>query len=304
MSKLVLILLAAAALTIGAPASAAQHATKTVSITRTAFVPNSVSIFVGDSVTWTNSDSIDHQVVSQAAGFASPILHPGDTFTHVFDTAGKFGYHDALSTKTGNGSVTVVAQPLNATLSLNASATSVVYGVNSVQLTGQLSLKKDGQQITLSEQAMGEAQAKALATTTTNANGEFSFTVSPTIQTAYSVHWQVGSDKASSTPVTILVHPRVGLGLVHHLRRSTLFTYRAKVTSDASYAGHVVAFQRYVPSVGGWVTIKRVVLGSTSSATFSVRLRLHISRVRAFLPTSQAGDGYLWGVSRSLLAIR
>jgi plastocyanin len=302
MSKLALILLAAAALTIGAPASAAQHATKTVSITRTAFVPNSVSIFVGDSVTWTNSDSIDHQVVSQSAGFASPILHPGDTFTHAFDTAGKFGYKDALTTRTGNGSVTVTAAPVNATLSLTASNDSIVYGVNSVDLTGQLSLKKSGQQITLSEQAMGETQAKALETTTTNANGEFSFTVEPTIRTVYTVHWQVGTDKAASAPVTVQVHPRVGLGLLRH--RGTLFTYRVKVTSDLSYAGHVVAFQRYAPSVGGWITVKRVFLGSASSARFSVRLRPHVSKVRAFLATSQAGDGYLWGVSRSLLAIR
>jgi plastocyanin len=302
MRKSLLILLAAAALTIGAPASAAQHATKTVSITRTAFVPNSVSIFVGDSVTWMNSDTIDHQVISQAGGFASPVLKPGETFTHVFDKAGKFGYKDALSTKTGNGSVTVAAQPVNATLSLHPSATAVVYDVNSVQLTGQLSLKKSGQQVTLSEQALGEAQAKALATTTTDANGEFAFTVAPSIRTVYTAHWQVGNDQATSTPVTVAVHPRVGLGLIRH--RGTLFTYRAKATSDLSYAGHVVSFQRYATSVGGWITIKRVVLGSTSSKIFSVRLRLHVSKVRVFLPTSQAGEGYIWGVSRSLLAIR
>jgi plastocyanin len=303
MRKLLMIPLLAAVLAVGAPASmGATQATKFVSITRTAFVPSSVAISTGDSVTWTNSDSLNHQVVSQSAGFASPILKPNDTFTWTFPTAGKFGYHDALSKQTGSGSVTVTNPPVNVTASLSASATAIVYGVNSVTLSGQLSSKAGGQQVTLNEQAAGETQAKALTSTTTNANGEYSFTVSPTIRTAYSVEWHSGSNKAASSAVTINVHPRVGLGRIAH--HGTHWTYRAKVTSDISYQGHYVFFQRFSSAVGGWISLKRVFLGSTSSATFSVTMRPRVSKVRAFLTTAQAGDGYIWGVSRSLLAIR
>src|SRR4051794_37440519 len=190
MRKLLLIPLAAAVLAIGANAStAATQATKFVSITRTAFVPASVSVYAGDSVTWTNSDTVNHQVVSQSAGFASPILKPNETFTYTFTKVGKFSYKDALSNKTGNGSVTVKDAPVTVTASLSSSVAAVVYGVNSVTLSGQLSNKASGQQVTLNEQAAGETQAKALTTTTTNANGEYSFTVAPTIQTVYSVEW-------------------------------------------------------------------------------------------------------------------
>ena len=98
------------------------------------------------------------------------------------------------------------------------------------------------------------------------------------------------------------MHPRVGLGRVAH--RGLRWTYRVRVTSDISYTGHTVYFQRYSPAVGGWISLRRVVLGSGSKATFTVTLRPRVNQVRAWLTAGQAGDGYTWGVSRALLAIR
>jgi len=303
MRKLFFIPLVAAALAIGAPATtAATHATKFVSITKSAFVPANAAIETGDSVTWTNSDSANHQVASQTAGFASPILKPGETFTFQFSKAGKFGYHDALSKATGSGTVTVTNAPLNVTATLSASASAITYGVRSVTLSGQLSSKAGGQSVTLNEQPAGDAEAKALTTTTTNASGEYSFTVAPTIRTVYSVTWQSGTDKATSSPVTVAVHPLVGLGRISH--HGLRWTYRVKVTSDISYTGHTIVFQRYAPAVGGWISLKRVALRSGSRATFTVTLRSRVNKVRAYLTAAQAGDGYTWGVSRSLLALR
>jgi plastocyanin len=302
--SLILIPLALAALVIGAPASAQQHATKAVAITHSAFVPSAVAIVAADSVTWTNSDSVNHQVVSQDAGFASPILKPGETYTHAFATAGKFSYKDALVKSTGNGTVTVTAPPpppLNATLSLVGNTTSIVYGVDSATLTGKLSTAKSGQQILLSSQPLGEAQAKGLDTASTTANGEYSFTVAPTIQTVYTTTWHVGTDTATSPQLTVAVHPRVGLGIVR--RVGNRFTYRAKVTSDTSYQGHYVYLQRYAAAVGDWVSLKRVTLDSTSRAIFSIRLVPHTTKLRLILPSSQAGNGYLSGVSRSVFAL-
>jgi plastocyanin len=305
MRKLLLIPLAAAVLVIGANAStAATHATKYVSITRTAFVPAAVSVYDGDSVTWTNSDTVNHQVVSQSAGFASPILKPNETFNFTFHKVGKFSYKDALSSKTGSGSVKVVARPQDVTASLSANTGSIVWGQSSVTLTGQLSSKTAGQTVTLNEQAVGESAAKALTTAQTDASGSYSFTVKPTVQTVYTVTWH-GTNDATSAPVTVTVKPLVGLGKIRHRAHTTLFTYRAKVTSDISYSGHYVYFQRYAPAIGDWISLKRVYLGSTGAATFSVRLTaLKRNQVRVVLPASQAGNGYLANVSRSLLAVR
>ena len=61
-----------------------------VSIANFAFSPADVSVKVGDSVTWTNNDTVPHTVTF--ASFASQELAPGATYTHKFDTAGSFDY--------------------------------------------------------------------------------------------------------------------------------------------------------------------------------------------------------------------
>jgi plastocyanin len=57
------------------------------------FNPSTVNIKVGDTVTWTNEDSVGHDVTGD--GFKSgPAggLQSGDTFKHKFDKAGTFKY--------------------------------------------------------------------------------------------------------------------------------------------------------------------------------------------------------------------
>ena len=54
------------------------------------FNPASLTIKVGDSVTWTNKDSASHNVIF--ADFESDLMKKEDSFTHTFDTAGTFTY--------------------------------------------------------------------------------------------------------------------------------------------------------------------------------------------------------------------
>jgi plastocyanin len=57
------------------------------------FVPDSVSIKVGDAVTWTNKDTVGHDVTGD--GFKSGDaggMQNGDTFVQTFDKAGTFDY--------------------------------------------------------------------------------------------------------------------------------------------------------------------------------------------------------------------
>src|SRR4051812_49579648 len=85
MRRAILLAVSMLALVLVAPASSA---TATVSIKRTGFVPASVTINQDDSVTWTNNDTIDHQVVANGGSFASPILKPGKSFTRTFRSGG------------------------------------------------------------------------------------------------------------------------------------------------------------------------------------------------------------------------
>lgn len=69
------------------------------------FSPNPIKVKVGDTVTWTNSDNMEHTVTSGTgpsdqsmgkqfdSGLSGPIvLTPGKTFTHHFTNAGEFPY--------------------------------------------------------------------------------------------------------------------------------------------------------------------------------------------------------------------
>jgi len=93
MRRFIPIAVAGIALVLAAPASTA---TSTVQIKSTGFIPATVTINQGDSVTWTNTDTKDHQVVSDGGAFASAILNPGKTYTHAFASGGTYHYHDGL----------------------------------------------------------------------------------------------------------------------------------------------------------------------------------------------------------------
>ena len=68
-----------------------------------AFSPNPIQTKVGDTIIWTNNDSVPHTVTSGTGpndpnmgkdfdvGISTPIS-PGSTFSHKFTTAGEFPY--------------------------------------------------------------------------------------------------------------------------------------------------------------------------------------------------------------------
>ncbi len=55
------------------------------------FTPKTITISVGETVTWTNNGPSAHTVTG--ASFDSGNLNPGDTFSHTFTSAGTFAYH-------------------------------------------------------------------------------------------------------------------------------------------------------------------------------------------------------------------
>jgi plastocyanin len=283
--KRILLLPLALLATLVVVASAGAE-TKTVQVTKAGFTPTATTITVGDSVTWHNADTANHQVVANDGSFASPVLKPDESFSFTFQKAGKVNYHDALATSQ-RGSVTVNAPAANVTLS--AAGQTVTYG-NSTRLSGTVTNQLVNEPVTLTSQPFGKG-IQSLATTTTQANGAFTFGVSPTIQTEYRAHWRT----TNSNPVTINVAPRVGFGLSGRL-------YVAKVTSDLTYGGHWVLVQRR-NVLGGWHSVKRVFLNDNSRAVFRLRLPHGRSVLRLVLPSSQAGQGYVQGLSR-LLAVR
>jgi plastocyanin len=64
-----------------------------VSMEGIAFEPADVTVAVGDTVTWTNNDSVPHDVTADSFSSGEPGgMSGGDTFEHTFDEAGTFDY--------------------------------------------------------------------------------------------------------------------------------------------------------------------------------------------------------------------
>jgi plastocyanin len=277
------LLLAAAVVATLVVAGSAGADTKTVQITRQGFTPASTTVTVGDSVTWRNADTVNHQVVANDGSFASPVLKAGETYTFTFQKTGKTAYHDSFATSK-KGTVTVNAPPANVTLEANA--TTITYGDNT-SLAGVVTNQLTNEPVTLTSQPYGKG-TQSLASTTTQTNGQFSFGVSPTIQTTYQAHWRT----TGSPNVTVNVAPRVGFG-----RSGSRYT--AKVTSDLNYAGHYVWVQRKSP-YGSFRNVKRIYLGASSRAVFTLKLVKGRSILRLVLPENQAGVGYVASTSRMI----
>jgi plastocyanin len=284
MKRILLIPLALVATLVVVAAAGAD--TKTVQIVKSGFTPSATTVTVGDSVTWRNADTVNHQVVANDGSFASPVLKPGDSFSQTFSKAEKLSYHDSLFTSK-KGTVTVNAPA--ASVTLQAGASTIVYG-NSTMVSGAVTNQLTNEPVTLTSQPYGKG-TQSIATTMTSANGAFSFPVSPTIQTSYQAHWRT----VGSSSVSVNVAPRVGFGQSGRL-------YTAKVTSDIGYGGHYVWVQRKAP-YGSFRNVKRIYLGSASRAVFRVTIPKGRSVLRLVLPADQAGAGYVQGLSR-LIAVK
>jgi plastocyanin len=85
--------------------SAPVKATKTeVAIDNFSFSPNTVTLSVGATVTWTNHDNVPHVVSSTDNQFKkSPLLKIGQSFSHTFATRGTYNYFCSIHPRmTGN----------------------------------------------------------------------------------------------------------------------------------------------------------------------------------------------------------
>lgn len=93
---------------VGAACSSGGSSGNTVSISGYAFNPASLTVSTGTTVTWTNNDSVTHNITSDTGAFSSSDLGPGQTYSYTFNQAGTFAYHCSIHTSM-HGTVTVKA---------------------------------------------------------------------------------------------------------------------------------------------------------------------------------------------------
>jgi plastocyanin len=297
MQKLMLVAIALLSLAL---AGAAGAKTVAVTITKNGYVPKAVTIATGDTIQFTNSDAVAHQIVFKTttgvACVPSPlVLQPTQSGTCTFQTAGKFAYSDPnVKGNTFRGTVTVGGAPPVDTLTLAVKPQLLVYG-GKVTLAGALSNQRVGENVEVLAEACGETAATKVSTAQTTTGGAFTALVQPLKNTIYKAKVK----KTTSPTVAVKVRPRL------RLRKLAPHRYSLRVFAAASFAGKYATFQRYNGVLGRWIKVKRVLLranatGITPTVISAVSFRSAIKprlKVRVVLPQLQVGSCYRPGRS-------
>jgi len=91
-----MLLAASSSVTANAEPSAAAAAVK---IDNFVFGPQTLTVPVGTTVTWTNSDDIPHTSVSTEGVFKSKVLDTDEKFSYTFTKAGTYPYYCTIHPK-------------------------------------------------------------------------------------------------------------------------------------------------------------------------------------------------------------
>jgi plastocyanin len=104
---LVLPVMIATLLLVGSPsitAAAAENdqptaAASAVKIDNFSFGPQTITVPVGATVTWTNRDDIPHTAVSTDGVFKSKVMDTDEKFSYTFTKAGTYAYYCTIHPK-------------------------------------------------------------------------------------------------------------------------------------------------------------------------------------------------------------
>jgi MYXO-CTERM domain-containing protein len=97
--------------------SVALAANESVTIASFAFSPQTVTVAVGDSVTWTNNDGTGHTATADDGSFDTGTIAGGASESATFTTAGTVAYHCTIhAAMTGTIVVTSATAPATDTL--------------------------------------------------------------------------------------------------------------------------------------------------------------------------------------------
>jgi plastocyanin len=285
MKRALLLLIAVLAVAgVASAASAQKTATTTVSITQTGFTPEDVRIQPGDTVTWKNNDTQQHQIVSDTGLFRSPALAPGQTYSRRFDVESSYSYHDGAKASS-TGTVNVLAR----NVSIGLTRVPVVYQ-NPVRIFGSIPNNATGEAVTLHFAPYGKPAFKKDVITE---QGTYEYTYRPTIRTDVYATWNGTTSHASPT---IGVRPLVIFRTLNAARNRFLVRVRA----GRSYGRNLVRIQRQ-NNRGVWVTTLRVQLNARGQKRFTGKFPLGVTKAQAWVPKH---PGYLAGFSAIKTIVR
>jgi plastocyanin len=278
MRKLLLLPLLALSLVLGAASAGAAERTATIAPTG---FPPLITIDNGDTVTWKNGDTVNRQIVADDNSFTSPVLQPGESWSHIFPEGGTYHYHGAFKPDQ-KGTVEVAATRVV----LMRQSAQTVQIFRTVRLQGSVSAgASNGEVVRIEAKPRGKSAFSEVARTATK-NGVWTVQVAPRRTTVYRAVWQ----NVPSSEHTVNVRPFLRLKQVG---RHLVYVH---VRADTTLVGRSVLLQRFNKRTHRWHTFRSVKLTrfTANRAAYDSTGRFRMSFphgviLRAFMTKAQAG---------------
>jgi plastocyanin len=271
------VLAACVAAAAAAPPSlaASAHAERSVDIPGTFYSPDTLTVLVGDTVTWTNDDRMTHTVTADAGAFDSDRLEPGAHFAHTFLAAGVYRFHCRIH-RFMHGEIDVYA------LALIGPARSVPLG-STVTLSGLAATDVHSVEL---EQQRSDGSYAGVASASPAADGSFSFPL--TVSGPALVRARAGEQVSDA--IALQPQPLVTLRVRRGGDRAS-----ATIVTEPKQTGATIALERYIRERYWWMPIRQATLGADGGVTLTVPLKGRGLRLRAHLLRGANG----WGEATS-----
>lgn len=274
----------------------ALAARATVSLTASGPQPATVTVDWGDTVAFSNGDTVDRGVTSQRAELDSGIIPPGGTFEHRF--AGRAGRYNFAQTGTRPTSFGVVVLTAKGKVTLKTSKQVMAYG-SFITVSGRSTY--GGTPVVVQFRPAG-ASADWIAVLSENAASDGTYSGRIRVPVGGRMRAVVAADQVSSEIQDLSVLPRIA---------ASLRPNRARAGSRVVVNGRVVPagaassadLEEYNTDRKAWVRKSSKALSKAGKVTIVLKAVSGRTKYRLSLKRGALEPGFAPVVSNSMLVI-
>jgi hypothetical protein len=268
----------------------------TVSLTATGPKPGTVTIDWGDTVVFTNVDTVERAVTSQRGAFSSGPISPGASFEHRFDgRPGRYGFVQSGSRPNTSG---VVELAPSGTVSLAIRPGTAVYGA-AVTVSGRSSYPGTPVVIQVRQAGSG-SDWKDLVSLVASDTGTYSAGIKAVA--GGRLRARVAAGAITSDLARLDVKPRLSVSARPQRARAGA---RVVVTGLVVPAGAASSadLEVYQSDRKAWVRVSSRRVAASGKVAFSLRVARGRTPVRMVLRRGSLGAGFVPATSRPLVVV-
>jgi plastocyanin len=261
-----------------------------ISLTASGPQPETVTVNWGDSVVYSNADSVEHAIRIPRAEVTTPAIPPGGTFEQKYE--GRGGNYNFVQVGTRNHAGQVVVK-VDGDVTLKASAATVLYG-KSVTLSGTSSYP--GHPVIIRGRDAGAGgDWKDVLEIVAGEDGSYSGSLRPKAGARYQA--RAAADQLASKMVDVAVKPSVTIAVSRRVAPagSTLTVTGRILPGGAVDRADLLGYDQRRKR---WVTVSTRAVAKNGKVVYRVKVEEGANRLKISFRRSSTSAGYTPAESR------